>query len=607
MDQSFAFVGDNVLAPIWAGVGNENVTITNSFAGTAGNSVFCGGFWGNLSNNNYTSFVNNIDIKTYNSDDWVQFGAPLTPAITEIWMDNSDSTMGYNNQTYQNIRVEGNINVPLVQLKNFIYPWGGGPNPPLGNGNNITFSNITLEGTQKYLSEVTGLDANNGFHNVTFNNLNINGTHVTQANSGSYFATNTYVSNLIFDLPLPTASLTATPTSISLNASSTLSWTTTNATSVSINQGIGSVATSGSLSVSPATTTTYTLTATNATGATTTSATVTVIPPDTTPPVISNIATSSLTQISVTINWSTNEPADSQLQFNSPCPSGGCTTTLNSNLVTSHSVNVTGLATSTAYSYIIKSKDASGNLATSTLQTFTTLPNPPPAPPTNGLIGYWKLNEVSGTVASDTAASNNLTLVNGPAWSSGQLGGALSFDGSNDYANCSDAACGGTTGNKLDMGTRDFTVTAWVKPNASGNMYIASKIGDTEDGWFVSLNNLFVGAGIRAGGSGTEIFTPQTGSTTPLNTWSHITVVFNRAGNIVRYLNGVHTGTDVAINSRKNTTIDHPFNFCLSGRDVDGTGCKSPRYNGSLDDVRIYNRALTQQEITTIYNYNGIP
>jgi hypothetical protein len=195
IDQSFAFVGDNVFTPMWAGTQNQNVTYTSSFVGTSNNSVFAGGYWGNAATNHYTALADDIDIKTYDNDDWVSGGAPLLAAAFQIWMDNSDPTKGFTNQTYQNIRIEGNVNEPLLELKNRLYPWdpANAPNPPLGNTYNIVFKNITLEGTQKYKSEIKGWDANNGFHNVVLDNVRINGQLVTQGNLAQHFDVNGYV------------------------------------------------------------------------------------------------------------------------------------------------------------------------------------------------------------------------------------------------------------------------------------------------------------------------------------------------------------------------------------------------------------------------------
>jgi hypothetical protein len=191
VDQSFAFVGDNVFSPGAAGNQNQNVTVTSSFAGTSNNSVFTGGYLGNDAANRYSSLADDIDIKTYDNDEGLT--VPLAAAF-QIWVDNSDPTKGYSNQTYQNIRIEGNVGEGLMELKNIVYIFDPthSPNPPLGNSYNLVFRNITLEGTQKYRSEIKGWDANNGFHRVVLENFRINGTLVTESNLADYFDVHTY-------------------------------------------------------------------------------------------------------------------------------------------------------------------------------------------------------------------------------------------------------------------------------------------------------------------------------------------------------------------------------------------------------------------------------
>ena len=191
IDHTFCFGGDEVFMPGYAGFQGEEMTITSSFAGTSNNTVFAGGWWGFESKKGYTTLVDDIDIKTYNNDDWVTGPnpAPLLASAFQVWLDNSDPSAGYSNQTYQNIRIEGNLPGPLLSLKNTVYPFGGpyAVNPPLGNSYNITYRNIRLEGTQKYLSEVKGWDKNNGFHNVVLDNATLGGVLVTEANLGNYF------------------------------------------------------------------------------------------------------------------------------------------------------------------------------------------------------------------------------------------------------------------------------------------------------------------------------------------------------------------------------------------------------------------------------------
>ena len=104
---------------------------------------------------------------------------------------------------------------------------------------------------------------------------------------------------------------------------------------------------------------------------------------DVTPPVISAVSASALTSASERITWTTDESADSQVEYGLTT-SYGQSSTLNASLVTSHTVNLTGLTPSTLYHYRVRSADASGNTAFSPDQTFTTTgggtPTPTPTP-----------------------------------------------------------------------------------------------------------------------------------------------------------------------------------------------------------------------------------
>jgi phosphodiesterase/alkaline phosphatase D-like protein len=93
---------------------------------------------------------------------------------------------------------------------------------------------------------------------------------------------------------------------------------------------------------------------------------------DTLPPVISGVSVTSVTKTSATSRWNTNEPANGQVEYGtSPCPCSN-QTALISNLTTSHAISLSGLARNTLYFYRVKSRDAAGNLSTSTAQNFTT-------------------------------------------------------------------------------------------------------------------------------------------------------------------------------------------------------------------------------------------
>jgi uncharacterized membrane protein len=80
-------------------------------------------------------------------------------------------------------------------------------------------------------------------------------------------------------------------------------------------------------------------------------------------------------------------------------------------------------------------------------------------------VGYSKFDEGSGTAASDSSGNNNTgTLVNGPVWTAGQAGNALSFDGVNDYVQ--------VNANTIFNLSKPFTVAFWFKNIQTGNLVI---------------------------------------------------------------------------------------------------------------------------------------
>ncbi len=96
-----------------------------------------------------------------------------------------------------------------------------------------------------------------------------------------------------------------------------------------------------------------------------------VNPPDLTAPVISNITAASITDSSVIITWTTNESATSQVEYG-PTSGYGVFTVVDSELITSHSVSISGLDSNTTYHFRVISKDAADNSSTSGDNTFTT-------------------------------------------------------------------------------------------------------------------------------------------------------------------------------------------------------------------------------------------
>ena len=204
VDHAFVFNGDNIFAPGWAGVAGVSVTFTSCFVATTENSVFAGGYWGNAPSDKFTSLADDMDIRTYNGD----FGyPPIMASVFQIWVDNSDSTKGYRNQIYRNIRIEGgptgHFTAPILELKNYVYPWGGptAVKPPLGNSYSIVFQDITVTGSEKDRNQLQGWDANNGWHGVVLDNWVDNGQVVSSSNLSRYFDVNAFVWDLSYKAP----------------------------------------------------------------------------------------------------------------------------------------------------------------------------------------------------------------------------------------------------------------------------------------------------------------------------------------------------------------------------------------------------------------------
>ena len=221
------------------------------------------------------------------------------------------------------------------------------------------------------------------------------------------------------------------------------------------------------------------------------------------------------------------------------------------------------------------------------------------AAPTSGLVGYWNFDEGSGTVANDTSGSGNNGAINGASWVAGKAcpvasscsatgvgGGGLSFDGSSNYINILDNA-------SLDALTTNFTLTAWIKTNKIGYQSIYDS-GTQTNRWKVGLDigNRMVFTKIGIADYDTD---PNILNT---NTWYFVTFVKNgdSGTNLTFYRNGS------VIDTASVGTVATPSGTKQIGRD--GT---TSYMGGLLDEVRVYNRALSVQEILDVYNDTGTP
>lgn len=310
-----------------------------------------------------------------------------------------------------NLRIEGNI-VKDGKIDNSLSP------PPVSGLEFNSNSSIAIIGNDIHNNTGWGIIVNGGTttSNISITNnklyLNSAGNIVFPGSvqSGNCFMSGcmTMLSGVIYGYPNPCL------LSSSGTCTSNINWSTNDATNVQVKvngTGLFSTNQSGSQDTPWISSNRFDLLA----GTTLLNSVIVVgtgdTSADTIPPVISNISATNIGQFSADINWSTNEPADGQVEFLNPCPSTGCLTPIVSTLTTSHTINVSNLLSSTLYPYRIFSRDAAGNLATSANQSFTTTSAPDSTPPTVSITSPANGSTVSGTITISATASDNVGVV----------------------------------------------------------------------------------------------------------------------------------------------------------------------------------------------------
>ncbi len=214
-----------------------------------------------------------------------------------------------------------------------------------------------------------------------------------------------------------------------------------------------------------------------------------------------------------------------------------------------------------------------------------------------GLVGYWKFDEGSGTAAGDSSGrNNNSTLYNSPAWTSGQVSGALRFDGSTNYVIVLNAA------SLENITESSFTFAAWVNPAdvppstyPPGPYTIVAKSGYHTDIAYTSDSQFY----LEMWNTTSAYFGAYTNITYQPARWYHVVGTFDSSTNkIYIYVNGENRGSA----NFTGTPMDYGTNPIYIGT-ADPYNSTYPFWlKGQIDEVRIYNRALSAAEIQAIYN-----
>ncbi|MHA3773494.1 LamG-like jellyroll fold domain-containing protein [Verrucomicrobiota bacterium sgz303538] len=204
----------------------------------------------------------------------------------------------------------------------------------------------------------------------------------------------------------------------------------------------------------------------------------------------------------------------------------------------------------------------------------------PAAGQQSGLVAAYSFDEGSGSSAGDSSGNGYMGTVNGATWlPGGRFGSALSFNGTGNWVTVT-----GVTNLRLSTG---MTLEAWVNPSAlSGWRTVIFK--ENSGGLDYALyahDNVPRPAGYINMGNG-DISAPGSGAL-PLNSWTHLATTYD--GTTLRlYVNGVLAGSRASGGAIRQSALP----LRIGGNSVWGE-----YFTGLIDEVRIYNRALTATEI----------
>lgn len=311
-------------------------------------------------------------------------------------------------------------------------------------------------------------------------------------------------------------------------------------------------------------------------------------PSDTTAPVVSAVSANSVTTNAATISWTTDENSNSYVEYG-PTTAYGSVSGIDESVI-SHTHQLVGLTPATPYHYRVRSTDSAGNPGYSLDNVFTTSSTTS----IPGRVAYWRFDEGSGITTADDSGNNyTANLVNGSTWISGSTNFAVNFDAKNDFVNTN-------VDNPLDF-TGSVTLSAWIYRGDQGKTHaiISKQEVNVTSPYQLELTTAGVVRMItRGGGSNQNI---SSTSVIPLTTWKHVVYVRDAATlKQTFYFDGVQD-----LGGWKSYT---PSRVAASNVSVKigsrGDG-GSNFFKGRIDEVSIFDRALSASEVQAVYSANS--
>ena len=240
----------------------------------------------------------------------------------------------------------------------------------------------------------------------------------------------------------------------------------------------------------------------------------------------------------------------------------------------------TGLTAGTSYTYRVRAVDAAGNLGPFSNTASAATPTPP-----SGLVAAYSFNEGSGSTAGDSSGSGNPGTLSNATWATGKYGNALNFNGTNARVNVANSS-------SLQLSS-GMTLEAWVNPSTVSSAW-RDVVYKGDDNYYLSgtSDRTSRPAGGGTFGSGKANSNAFGSTALTANTWSHLALTYD-GGTLRLYVNGTQVGTQ----NRSGVIASSTNQLQIGGDSIYGQ-----YFRGLIDEVRVYNTALTAPQVQADMN-----
>jgi hypothetical protein len=222
---------------------------------------------------------------------------------------------------------------------------------------------------------------------------------------------------------------------------------------------------------------------------------------------------------------------------------------------------------------------------------------PPCLALTENLVAHWTFDEGSGDTAFDSSGNGNHGMLIGPTWTTGVVGGALEFDGVDNEVRVPDSP-------SLAPGATSFALSAWINAPASSSSKIIfgkkTNVGGMTSVGYVFLRTDRNGLNTRLRDGVTAVNSRGVSANDVIvdDVWHHVALIVDReTHSAYSYVDGIRQDVTADIRDLE-TSLSSSSSFRIGSVADPPVGW---RWQGRLDEVRVYNRALCPDEVRALH------